>query len=145
MRADKLPSGFQFPIRQRRLKELFRPYGEAITSVQMSAVSRSLSARKIPRFDFEKTVWAGEGKAVRTPEGWRYSFIIRGVRSDRFPGAEHAAEAVLASDMAAFISETEALASTDPASTRVRRLHLAFDVRDGSAHSQSHVYATRRI
>jgi hypothetical protein len=145
MRADKLPSGFQFPIRQRRLKEVLQPYAEAITSVHMSAVSRSLTARKVPRFDFEKTLWAGEGEAVRTPEGWRFAFVIRGVRSDRLPRAEHAAEAVIASDVEAFIAETEALGVTDPASTRVRRLHLAFDVRDGSVHSQSHVYATRRI
>ena len=145
MRADRLPSGFQFPIRQRRLKELLRPYREAITSVDLSAVPRSVTARKIPRFNFEKTVWAGEGEAVPTPNGWRYGFIIRGVRSDRLPTVEHAAEAVLASDMEAFISETEALASTDPASTRIRHLHLAFDVSDGSVRSRSHVYATRRI
>src|SRR4051812_10181908 len=106
MRADKLPTGFQFPIRQRRLKELLRRYGQAVASVHMSAVSRSVTARKIPRFDFEKTVWAGEGEAIPTPDGWRYAFVIRGVRSERLPTTPSAAEAVLVSDMEAFISET---------------------------------------
>jgi len=141
MRADKLPTGFQFPIRQRRLKAVLRPYADAISGVHMSAVARSLSGRKIPRFHFEETVCAGEAEAVPTSDGWRYTFVIRSVRSDRLRNVQEEAERVIASDLAAFISDTEALARTDPASARMRRLHLALDIRDNSVHSKSHSYA----
>ena len=138
MKASRLPSGFEFPLRRAHLRALLTPYADTV-HLSLSGISYSEQSKKPPAQATVKWFWVGIVDAVPGANGWHFSIAIHGVRSERLASRRDAVEALLSADILGFIKQTIGLPSTDPAASGPRSLHLGFELGPHETVSRSFV------
>ena len=119
---------------------MLKPFSAHLSEVSMRGISLS-EKRDFLSFEHRAPGFvAAFIRTVPTETDLLFDVEVVGLREQRIEGIQEAVEAIIARDIAAFVSPRLGLLPTDPRRTRHTGMHLSFQVDDGVVRSASYEY-----